>query len=255
MNHSRKMILVPEQSLKTYNKLSKNTNTDNPRSSRMESDRDLNKIERILNIVLKLAIIGGYNEDFEIIGRNGNPIENSSIVTLINLALNHENARVGENDFIRLLHDSNVNPNWIINENLRSKLMHYRNSDHNNNNVDDNDDDSDDDDTPPPSPPITPITPVPWPGNTPPPSPPPPPPPTPEPEDEEFVTDNESNQEMETTNPNTTQVKRLIPLSTANRRQNPKDIQRIKRKYVKKTVQKVIGLCDQLKIENHFIKI
>ena len=135
MNHSRKMILVPEQSLKTYNKLSKNTN--NPSSSRTETDRDLNKIERILNIVLKLAIIGGYNEDFNIIGRNGDPIENSSIVTLINLALNHENARIGENDFIRLLHDSNVNPNWIINENLRSKLMNYRsnnNSNDNNNN-------------------------------------------------------------------------------------------------------------------------
>ena len=101
-----------------------------------------------------------------------------------------------------------------------------------------NNDSDDDDDTPPPSPPIRPITPVPWPGNTPPPSPPPPPPNTPEPEDEEFVTDNDSNEEMETTNPNTTQVKRLIPLSTAHRRQNPKDIQRIKRKYVKKTFQK-----------------
>ena len=134
MNHSRKMILVPEQSLKTYNKLSKN-NSNNPSSSRMESDRDLNKIERILNIVLKLAIFGGYNEDFNIIGRNGNPIENSSIVPLINLALNHENARIGENDFIRLLHDSNVNPNWIINENLRSKLVNYRHDNNNNDRI------------------------------------------------------------------------------------------------------------------------
>src|SRR5882757_678321 len=123
MNHSRKMILVPEQSLKTYNKISKNN--ENNKNVRMETDRDLNKIERILNIVLKLAIIGGYNEDFNIIGSDGNPIINSSIVTLINSALNHENARIGENEFIRLLHASNVNPNWIINENYKSKLMSY----------------------------------------------------------------------------------------------------------------------------------
>ena len=130
MNHSRKMILVPEQSLKTYNKLSKNSeNNRNTRTQRTETNNDLSKIERILNIVLKLAIIGGYNEDFNIIGRDGNPINDSSIVTLINLALNHENARVGENDFIRLLHESNVNPNWIINENLKSKLRSYRQND------------------------------------------------------------------------------------------------------------------------------
>ena len=39
MNHSRKMILVPEQSLKTYNKLSKNSgNNRNTRTQRTETN-------------------------------------------------------------------------------------------------------------------------------------------------------------------------------------------------------------------------
>ena len=102
----------------------------------------------------------------------------------------------------------------------------------------DDDESDDDDDTPPPSPPIRPITPVPWPGNTPPPSPPPPPPNTPEPQDEEFESDNDFSKEMRTTFPKTTQIKRVISPTFQSNRQNPKDIQRIKRKYVKKTVQK-----------------
>ena len=74
MNHSRKMILFPEQSLKTYNKISKNSgNNRNTRTFCTETNNDLSKIERILNIVLKLATIGGYNEDINIIRRDGNP--------------------------------------------------------------------------------------------------------------------------------------------------------------------------------------
>ena len=140
------MILVPEETLKS-NKVP----TGGIKKKRIE--RDINKIEKLLNIVLKIAAHKGYNEEFQIYDRNGDPISNSNIVSLVNYALSHESTKVGESDFVRILFESNVNPNWIINENLRQKLVNYTSTPYNARPSSptapqvssDNDDDDDDD--------------------------------------------------------------------------------------------------------------
>ena len=138
MENARKMILMPADAVtqtsntntnsnsntNTNKNSNTNTNSNKPRPKRIE--RDMDKIQKLLNIVLKIALRNGYNEEFEINDRFGNPISDTDIAALINNALSHEKILVGEKDFIRILYESNVNPYWIVNENVRAKLLSYR---------------------------------------------------------------------------------------------------------------------------------
>ena len=118
-----KMVLVPVDSQVGGNELpAENLVIEKPK----RIERNPEKIQRLLKIALKIASLDAYDEDFKIKDSNGNPIEDSDIVALLNNAISNQKLLVGENDFIRLLFEAKVDPNWIVNENMRSKLLNYR---------------------------------------------------------------------------------------------------------------------------------
>ena len=118
-----KMVLVPADSQVGGNEIPPE-NLVIEKTKRIE--RNPEKIQRLLKIALKIASLDAYDEDFKIKDSNGNPIEDSDIVALLNNAISNQKLLVGENDFIRLLFEAKVDPNWIVNENMRSKLLNYR---------------------------------------------------------------------------------------------------------------------------------
>ena len=89
------------------------------------------KLNKIMKIFLKLASIKGY----DIIGRvrdsNGHYIPESNIINLINHAMTHGKLLLAQNEFIKLLHEANVEPDLIINENIKVKLLNLYTPTHN----------------------------------------------------------------------------------------------------------------------------
>ena len=88
-------------------------------------DRNPEKIQKLLKIALKIALNNAYDENFNIKDSNGNPVSDSDIALLLNSAISPQRLLIGEEDFIRVLYESKVDPNWIVNENIRSKLLNY----------------------------------------------------------------------------------------------------------------------------------
>ena len=85
------------------------------------------KIHRFIKIILKLARSVGYDENLRIKLKSGNYLENSNIVDLLTHAMSAGKILYGENEFIELLHESQVDPDLIINDNVRSKLIEFSN--------------------------------------------------------------------------------------------------------------------------------
>ncbi len=85
------------------------------------------KIHRFIKVILKLARHVGYDNDLRIKLKNGKFLEKSNIVDLLTHAMSVGKVLYGENEFIELLADSDVDPELIINENVRSKLIHFKN--------------------------------------------------------------------------------------------------------------------------------
>ena len=169
--YSRRMVLVPADAENQNNNNNSDDNSFNinsnvdtappPPSRPRRIERDGDKMQKLLKIVLKIALHNAYNEDFRINDSNGNPINESDVAALLLHALSAGKLLIGEEDFIRLLYEADVNPNWIVNENVKVRLLALRrqNGRQRRNN-------------PPPTPP-------PSPPPTPPPSPPAAPPPSP----------------------------------------------------------------------------
>lgn len=120
MNHTRKMVIVPEESLR------KTQEPEQPKTEKKRIERDFDKVHKIILIALKLARHNGYNDDLKLIDEDGNVLERSDLVSLLNHALTHQKLLFGEERFIELLYESNVNPDWIVNENIKSKLLSMR---------------------------------------------------------------------------------------------------------------------------------
>jgi hypothetical protein len=120
----QKFVLVPSESVSDPSDPNTNTEPNPPEKKRIE--RDAKKLRKLLNIILKIGLNNSYTEDFEIKDKFGKPIRDSDISALLNHAIIPQKILVGENDFIRILYDSKVDPNWIVNENLRLKLLNYR---------------------------------------------------------------------------------------------------------------------------------
>jgi len=81
------------------------------------------RLLRILKIVLKIAKIGGYDENGRVRRKDGNFIDKSNVSTLLNHAMTQGKVLHGEAEFIELLQEAKIDPNLIVNENLRSKLF------------------------------------------------------------------------------------------------------------------------------------
>ena len=85
------------------------------------------KIHRFIKIILKLARTIGYDDDLRIKLRSGKYLEKSNIVDLLTHAMSAGKVLYGEEEFVELLADSNVDPNLIINDNVRNKLIQFTN--------------------------------------------------------------------------------------------------------------------------------
>lgn len=126
MEHARKMRMMPAEAVRPV---------DAKQAPYMVSDANIVKQDkkpttttisnrsRELKLVLKIAFAKGYDENGRLIDSNGQVVANSDIGTLIGHALSHGKALVGESEFIQLLKRANVDPELILNENLKLKLV------------------------------------------------------------------------------------------------------------------------------------
>lgn len=80
------------------------------------------KLLRIIKIVLKLASVDGYDSEGRV-KHDGNAVAGSSIVVLLNHAMSFGHALIGEEAFIRKLKEANIDPDLIVNQNVKNKLL------------------------------------------------------------------------------------------------------------------------------------
>src|SRR5207245_270197 len=81
------------------------------------------KVQKLLDIALKLALIKGYNEKRQILAPDGTFLPNSDILHLLNYTLSPGKVLIGETEFIYLLRKAGVDPTIIVNEHVRSRLI------------------------------------------------------------------------------------------------------------------------------------
>ena len=131
--NTTKMVLVPADSQNIVNEKANYNQTGGnelpPENLVIEKhkriERNPEKIQKLLKIALKIALNNAYDENFNIKDSKGNPVSDSDIALLLNSAISPQRLLIGEEDFIRVLYESKVDPNWIVNENIRSKLLNY----------------------------------------------------------------------------------------------------------------------------------
>ncbi len=124
MEHARKMIMMPAEAVKPLQA---------KQAPYMVSDANIVKQDkksptmstrtRELKLVWKIAFAKGYDENGRLIDSKGNIVANSDIGSLIGHALSHGRVLVGENEFIQLLKRANVDPELILNDNVKLKLI------------------------------------------------------------------------------------------------------------------------------------
>ena len=131
MQSAKKIVLIPasrqsnnqigggEPANSTLNAL---ISTVEPKKDKIKS-KIYDKVHKLLKIILKLARHVGYDEDLKIKLKNGKYLEKSNIVDLLTHAMSMGRVLYGESEFIDLLHSAGVNPELIINENVKNKLF------------------------------------------------------------------------------------------------------------------------------------
>lgn len=80
-----------------------------------------------LDIALKLGRIKGYDDTRRILSTDGKYISGSDISMLIEEAMTPKRVLVGMDEFIKLLAKANVDPDQILNDNIKKKLISVKN--------------------------------------------------------------------------------------------------------------------------------
>ena len=131
MNHTKKMVLVPYQqgSGVVANAVSEPQTvapqiTSAPKQKKENSIRKYaaERQRKLLTMILKLALHGGYDENGMIACANG---DTTDIVPLIMYASSPGRNVTGMTDFVNLLYDAGVEPDLVINTSVR-ELLHKR---------------------------------------------------------------------------------------------------------------------------------
>jgi hypothetical protein len=78
------------------------------------------------DIILKLGSIKAYDDNRRILGSDGKYIPGSDITMLMNEAMTPKRTLIGLDEFVKLLHQTKVDPDIIMNDNIRSKLVKYK---------------------------------------------------------------------------------------------------------------------------------
>ena len=87
-----------------------------------------NRMTRLLNIALRLARIGGFNENLNVRQIDGKYNENSNILKLLDFTQRKSNKIEGINELIALLNEARVPKKLIINEIILQKMSDSTNS-------------------------------------------------------------------------------------------------------------------------------
>jgi hypothetical protein len=90
-------------------------------------DKIYGKMYKTVDIIAKLADIKGYDKTYRIQTSDGSYMPNSNLITLITHAMSSGRVLYGEQEFIELLHKAGVEPELILNDNVRSKLIAFYN--------------------------------------------------------------------------------------------------------------------------------
>lgn len=136
MQSAKKIVLVPSINKSTFQIGGGflKTESGNYLTSKVEVKPDkakskiYDKIHRFIQVILKLARKFGYNDDMKIKLKDGKYLDKSNVVDLLTHAMSVGKVLYGENEFIELLYDAGVEPELIINENVKSKLIQIINS-------------------------------------------------------------------------------------------------------------------------------
>ena len=123
-------LMLPEKATEApYFSARAPTSPLHPTERKPKSKRDPHeKIHRVINIILRVASVNGYDRYGRIKDREGNPVDNTSILHLLLHALTPGRVLVGEREFINLLYRAHVDPDMIVNDNVRSQLLGMRDS-------------------------------------------------------------------------------------------------------------------------------
>lgn len=78
------------------------------------------------DIVLKLGRIKGYNDHRCILGSDGNYVSGTDVIMLLNEAMTPKRVLNGMGEFIKLLDKAKIDPDIIVNDNIRAKLIAYK---------------------------------------------------------------------------------------------------------------------------------
>lgn len=92
---------------------------------RKRIERDGEKIIRLIKIALKIAKKDAYDDQMRILDIMGRPIDGTYLPTLLKYIVTPQKIIIGEDDFIRILHDADIDPEWITNENVRARLKEF----------------------------------------------------------------------------------------------------------------------------------
>lgn len=137
MSSFKKMVLMPEevsdeenetpQSIQGGQGVNDDFSSPPPQSSQKKGntirDYAIDRQRRLLQIVMRIASINGYNEKMNIKDKNGKFVEGTDIIPLILYSVTKERLVKGIDAFVDLLVEAKVPPDVITNENLRQRLI------------------------------------------------------------------------------------------------------------------------------------
>ena len=96
------------------------------KNAKKKPNLKLANIYNFIKVILKLAQKYGYDDDLRIKLKDGNYMENTNVITLLEHAMSNSEILHGEGEFVELLHSSGVSPDLILNKNVRNKLIFFK---------------------------------------------------------------------------------------------------------------------------------
>lgn len=84
--------------------------------------KQVDKLSKLLKIILSLARVGGYDVLGRVKAKNGRYVDSSSLIDLLLHAMSFGKALIGEREFVHLLYEAQVTPDLLINENVKQQL-------------------------------------------------------------------------------------------------------------------------------------
>jgi len=102
----------------TYVTSATQTESTQKRGRKSGGSNELQRLAKIMKIILRLAANRGYDYNGRIRRNDGQYITHSDVLQLIGHSMRVGRVIVGEKEFVELLYEAQVDPNLIINDNV-----------------------------------------------------------------------------------------------------------------------------------------